>query len=49
MFVRAVRRIRRRDCLCDLDSDDSSDEDIIEVSNEATIEDMGANKDCINS
>ena len=32
-----------------IDSDDSSDEDTIEVSNEATIEDMGANKDCINS
>ena len=32
-----------------IDSDDSSDENIIEVSNEATIEDIHANKDCINS
>ena len=32
-----------------IDSDDSSDEGIIEVSNEATIEGTGANKDCSNS
>ena len=32
-----------------IDSDDSSDEDIIEVFNEATIEDMFANKDCSDS
>ena len=32
-----------------IDSDDTSVEDIIEVSNEATIEDTGANKDCSDS
>ena len=32
-----------------IDLDDTSVEDIIEISNEATIEDMGANKDCSDS
>ena len=32
-----------------IDSDDTSVEEVIEVSNEATVEDTGANKDCSDS